>query len=118
MTAWEELASKTAGQLKNAGVKSVFGEPYEQDGKKIVPVAKVSYGWGGGEGKTEKPENEGEEGGGIGAGVTAKPYGFIVIENEKVSYRPVFELAHVLMGATLFVLVWRFLFSGNGRRSG
>jgi uncharacterized spore protein YtfJ len=121
MTDWEEVASKTIAQFKCAGIKSVFGEPYEHEGKKIIPVAKVSYGWGGGGGKA--PEHNGDtpkdanEGSGMGAGISAKPYGFIVIDGEKVSYRPVFDLMHVLIGALGLMLVWRHLINGHGKRS-
>jgi len=52
-----------------AAVKAVYGEPIEAQGKTIIPVAKVVYGFGGGYGETGKDKKEGadKEGGGAGA---------------------------------------------------
>src|SRR5690349_12913960 len=66
-----------------AGVKTVYGEPVVVDGKTIIPVAKVAYGfdagWGpkragrGGAGRGG-PARKGEGGGG---GVAARPRGVV-----------------------------------------
>jgi len=63
----------------SATVKSVFGEPIQTEGRTVIPVAKVAYGFGGGfgsgHGKAD-PETgrHGEDGGGDG-GVHAFPAG-------------------------------------------
>ena len=36
---------------KSATVKSVYGEPITANGKTIIPVARIAYGFGGGSGK-------------------------------------------------------------------
>ena len=66
-----------------ATVKSVFGEPISVNGKTVVPVAKVAYGFGGGFGagkNTSHTEQQGEGGGG-GGGVRAFPAGALEITN-------------------------------------
>lgn len=53
-----------------ATVKSVFGEPIQANGKTIVPVARVAYGFGGGLGTGRDrahTDTQGEGGGGGGA---------------------------------------------------
>ena len=46
-----ELLQKMGDTLgSTATVKSVFGEPIHANGKTVVPVAKVAYGFGGGAG--------------------------------------------------------------------
>jgi uncharacterized spore protein YtfJ len=54
-----------------ATVKSIFGEPIHTNGKTVVPVAKVAYGFGGGAGAGKAGRNEDRqgEGGGGGGGV-------------------------------------------------
>jgi len=64
-----------------AGVKAVFGEAVERDGVTVIPVARVSWGFGGGDG-----EDEGHGGGG---GAIAGPHGFIEIEGGRARYRPI-----------------------------
>ncbi len=58
----------------SATVKSIFGEPVAANGKTIIPVARVAYGFGGGSGKGNQSERAGEGSGG-GGGVVALPVG-------------------------------------------
>jgi uncharacterized spore protein YtfJ len=53
-----------------ATVKAVFGEPIHAEGKTVVPVAKIAYGFGAGSQK---------DGGGGGGGVRAFPAGALEI---------------------------------------
>ena len=68
-----------------ATVKSVFGEPISAEGKTVVPVAKVAYGFGAGGGSGRAKRGEGTpngaetEGGGGGGGVRAYPAGALEI---------------------------------------
>ena len=55
---------------KSASVSSVYGEAFTANGKTIVPVARIAYGFGNGGGK------DGEGGGG---GVYAEPVGCIEV---------------------------------------
>jgi len=61
-------------------VRRVFGDPIEQDGVMVVPVARVGGGGGGG--------SDSEHNGGGGFGLGAKPVGVYVIKDGQVSWRP------------------------------
>ncbi len=76
-----------------ATVRSVFGEPIHVEGKTVVPVARVKYGFGGGFGGPEKRGSEPgarEEGGGGGGGgrVTACPAGALEITAADTRFIP------------------------------
>ena len=73
-----------------ATVKSVFGEPIHANGKTVVPVAKVAYGFGGGFGggkDSARAERQGEGGGG-GGGVRAFPAGALEITDKATRFVP------------------------------
>jgi uncharacterized spore protein YtfJ len=98
-----------------ATVKSVFGEPIRCEGKTVVPVAKVAYGFGGGfGGGTRKhgsePSKQGEGGGG-GGGVRAFPAGALEITATRTRFVPVTDTrwlaAAFCAGALLGSLVAR-----------
>jgi uncharacterized spore protein YtfJ len=76
-----------------ASVKAVYGDPIEAQGKTIIPVAKVMYGFGGGFGDTGKDKKNGteKEGGGAGGGVRAKPVGVIEVTEEDTRFVPCSE---------------------------
>lgn len=63
-------------------VKKLYGDPIEKNGKTVIPVASVSYGFGGGYGNKNKENANGEEGAGLGGGISAKPIGVIEITDE------------------------------------
>lgn len=108
--------------VDNIGVKSVFGEPIEEDGVVIIPVAQVEYGFGYGGGYGNNPnageiedgadqeaadeEQPGEGGGGGGgAGGRATPRGFIRITPEGVNYEPISDNDRVPL-AGILMIVW------------
>ena len=63
---------------------SVIGEPITTpDGTTILPVSKVSFGFGSGGGDLPSSQKE-LFGGGTGAGVSITPLGFLVISNGNV----------------------------------
>ena len=77
-----------------ATVKSVFGDPIQANGKTVVPVAKVAYGFGGGFGAGKhgkKPDQQGEGGGG-GGGVRAVPAGVLEITEDSTRFIPFTDL--------------------------
>lgn len=57
--------------VDHAHVRNVYGEPVAAGDKTIVPVARISYGFGGG--------SRGQNEGGGGGGLTASPVGFIEV---------------------------------------
>jgi uncharacterized spore protein YtfJ len=73
-----------------ASVRSVFGEPIHANGKTIVPVARVAYGFGGGFGSGKNPKHADQqgEGGGGGGGVRAFPAGVLEITETRTRFVP------------------------------
>ena len=68
----------------SAHVKTVFGDPILAEGKTIIPVARIRYGFGGGMGAG--PSRSGDEqrlgqGGGGGGGVMAVPVGVVEVSS-------------------------------------
>jgi uncharacterized spore protein YtfJ len=70
-------------------VRRVFGEPIEQDGVMVVPVARVGGGGGGG--------SDTEHNGGGGFGLGARPVGVYVIKDGQVSWRPAVDPVRVAL---------------------
>ena len=77
-----------------ATVKSVFGEAIHVNGKTVVPVAKIAYGFGGGfgTGKGGSPADHQGEGGGGGGGVRAFPAGALEITESGTRFVPFIDL--------------------------
>lgn len=79
-------------------VNSVIGEPISTpDGVTIIPVSKVSVGFGGAgsdftKGKTASSGNP--FGGGVGAGVKVTPICFLVVKDGNVRMMPVAQAAN------------------------
>jgi uncharacterized spore protein YtfJ len=64
----------------SASIKNVYGEPVTVGNRTVIPVARVTLGFGGGAGE-EKGAKE-SHGGGGGGGVVAKPCGALEITPE------------------------------------
>ena len=86
----DELLS---GARDAISVRRVFGDPIEQEGTIVVPVAKVGGGGGGG--------GDSEHNGGGGFGLGAKPAGVYVIKDGQVSWRPAIDPIRVALVAVL-----------------
>lgn len=84
---------------RSATVKVIYGDPVEAAGKTIVPVARVSYGFGGGYGigkarggkdrSQEDPSAGQDEGGGGGGHVNVTPLGVVEITPAQTRYLPI-----------------------------
>jgi len=76
-----------------ADVNTVVGEPIQAGEVTIIPVSKVSFGFGVGGSdfatKNQKPDKDNSFGGGTGAGVTIMPLGFLIVRGESVKLLPV-----------------------------
>ena len=78
----------------SASVKTVYGAPITAEGKTVIPVAKVAYGFGAGSGSGKhgkKGAGNGQEpvtgeGEGAGGGVAAKPVGVVEITDEGTKF--------------------------------
>ena len=75
-------------------VKRVYGEAYERNGVAVIPAAAV-HGAGGGGGGTQPG---GEQGSGIGYGLSGRPVGAYVIRGEEVSWRPAIDVNRAILG--------------------
>lgn len=79
-------------------VNSVIGEPITTpDGVTIIPVSRVSVGFGGGgsdvaRGKT--PDSDNPFGGGVGCGVKVTPICFLIVKDGNVRMLPVAQAAN------------------------
>ena len=66
-------------------VNTVVGTPIEtQDGVTIIPVSKVSVGFGGGGSDFASKNTENPFGGGVGGGVKVSPVCFLVVKDGNV----------------------------------
>jgi uncharacterized spore protein YtfJ len=85
----------------SASVKTVYGDPVTGEGKTIIPVAKVAYGFGTGASPVKKSEDSTEgEAGGAGGGICCRPVGIVEITKEETRFIPIDErrkLAGVLL---------------------
>lgn len=90
----KELIEGAVDRLRaSASVKSVYGDPITVDGKTVIPVAKVAYGFGAGHGsgthqkKTANGKTPVEgEGEGAGGGVAARPVGVVEITGQQTKF--------------------------------
>ena len=87
--AGNEMLEKLAESLgSKASVRSVFGEPIQCGGKTVIPIAKVTYGFGAGFGEGPAKGGAKGEGGGGGGGVRALPAGALEITPESTRFIP------------------------------
>ncbi len=82
------LASEKFKGLIDAN--SVVGEPMKvSDGTVIIPISKVSFGFGGGGNEFEKKNSSGTRfGGGAGGGASVQAEAFLIINNDNVRLMP------------------------------
>ncbi len=87
------MLENTIAKIKEmVDVNSVIGEPiHTPDGVTIIPVSKVSVGFGGGgsDFTNNKPNTESGFGGGVGGGVKVSPVCFLIIKDGNVRMMPV-----------------------------
>jgi uncharacterized spore protein YtfJ len=95
-----EKIGETLGST--ATVKSVFGEPIHANGKTVVPVAKVAYGFGGGFGTAKEGPHADDhgEGGGGGGGVRAFPAGALEITDNATRFVPFIDPGRLVVAFT------------------
>jgi len=85
----EKLAERVGGK---ASIKAVFGEPISRNGKTIVPIAKIRWGFGGGTGtgpSSQAADAPVGTGTGAGGGVTAEPIGYLEIGDDGAAFKPI-----------------------------
>ncbi len=80
----EDLMKEVVTQLeKMITTKTIVGEPITAAGKTVIPISKVSFGFGSGGGEGKRGE-EGGFGGGGGGGAKIEPVAFLVISEDEV----------------------------------
>ena len=90
-------------------VNTVIGDPINTpDGTTIIPVSRVSYGFGAGGSDlpSKNVQNGGLFAGGSGAGITVQPIAFLVISNGNVELLKIAsatDLAELIPGVVDFV---------------
>lgn len=94
-----EMMTNSMAKIRDMiDVNTVIGDPITTpDGVTLIPITKVSVGYGGGGSdfvtKNYPANRDNAFGGGAGAGVTITPMAFVVIRGESVRMLPVAEPA-------------------------
>lgn len=107
-TLLEQLATRMG---QSATVKNVYGDPIVQDGKTIIPVAQLAYGFGGGQGKGKKAgaqsaaEGKEEEGSGGGGGLVARAKGVYEVSEKGTRFIPANNTLQLLGAGLLGFLI-------------
>jgi uncharacterized spore protein YtfJ len=107
--------------FQNTSIKKIYGEPINVQGKTIIPVARLTFGFGGGLGEkkgvtddqklapsAKNSSNEG--GGGLGGGMAATPIGYIEVTPERTRFVRFDVMKYVFAGLGLGLLFGKFLF--------
>lgn len=78
-----------------SSIHMIYGDPIETQGKTLIPVAKVSYGFGGGavgtnglDSADKQPSESTLEGGGGGGGVRMIPLGMVEVTSQQTRFLP------------------------------
>ena len=76
-TSVENLIEKVMGELHQiVQTKTVVGEPVKTENLTLIPVSKISFGFGAGGGREGKGQS------GTGGGATVEPIAFVVNDHE------------------------------------
>jgi uncharacterized spore protein YtfJ len=132
MTIGEVLNAITERLNATGHVKTIYGEPIVADGKTIIPVAEVKYGFGGGggqqqepssreggsEGKSDGPGNasQGRSGMGGGGGISVRPVGVVEVSSTGTRYIS-FTQGRKIALSVLAGMVLGMIVFGRRRRS-
>jgi uncharacterized spore protein YtfJ len=105
-----------AERLQATGVRTIFGEPIPAEGRTIIPVARVAYGFGSGGGMSAAdPQHSRDlkgEGAGGGGGVVAVPAGIVEITRDQTRFirfndwRPLAAAAVIGFGLGVVMAKW------------
>lgn len=89
-----DLMSTTIEKLQEmVSSNTIVGEPICTEDVTLIPISKISVGFGTGGSdfstKNQRPERANSFGGGGGGGVNVTPVGFLVVKGESVKFLPV-----------------------------
>ncbi len=83
-----DILKGVVGELKEvARTETVIGEPVTVGDRTVIPVVKISFGFGAGGGQKEG-DKTGEFGGGGGGGAKIEPTAFIIMDEDGVRILP------------------------------
>ncbi len=99
----EELQQRLREMQGQAGVRAVFGEVMEIEGRKVIPVASVSYGFGLGGGQAPKAGGDGATGGGGGGGLRVEPLALVEVVEGKLRVQPIVNVTRLAVLGMLLV---------------
>jgi len=99
----EELQQRLREMQGQAGVRVVFGEVMEIEGRKVIPVASVAYGFGLGGGQAPKAGGNGATGGGGGGGLRVEPLALVEVVEGKLRVQPIVNVTRLAMLGMLLV---------------
>jgi uncharacterized spore protein YtfJ len=84
-----EILHSVVGELKEmARSESIVGDPITIGDKTVIPVVKMTVGFGAGGGQGEAESKRSGFGGGGGGGVSIEPAAFIIIDKDGISLLP------------------------------
>ena len=99
----EDLQQRFREMQGQAGVRAVFGDVIEIEGRKVIPVAAVAYGFGYGGGQAPKVGDNGATGGGGGGGVRIEPLALVEVEGGKLKVQPIVNVTRLATMGMLLV---------------
>jgi uncharacterized spore protein YtfJ len=103
-TTIEELLGRVSQIHERATAKTVFGDPLHVNGRTVIPVARVQYGFGFGAGRdkeTEAGEEESKEGGGGGGGLSVRPIAVLEITDKETKMKPIIDVNRLAIAGML-----------------
>ncbi|MDQ7849572.1 MAG: spore germination protein GerW family protein [Armatimonadota bacterium] len=99
----EELQQRLREMQGQAGVRVVFGEVMEIEGRKVIPVASVAYGFGLGGGQAPKAGGDGATGGGGGGGLRVEPLALVEVAEGRLRVQPIVNVTRLAILGMLLV---------------
>ncbi|HUV30854.1 MAG TPA: spore germination protein GerW family protein [Acidobacteriota bacterium] len=84
-----EVLRGVVGELKDmARSETIIGEPITVGDKTVIPVVKISVGFGAGGGQSEPSKGDTGFGGGGGGGAKIEPAAFIIMDKDGIRLLP------------------------------
>ncbi len=99
----DDLQKRFQDMQTKAGVRTVFGEVIAVDGRKVIPVASVQYGFGigGGQGPKHAEGREAPGGGGGGGGIRVDPVALIELTDGTLKVQPIVNVTRIAVAGML-----------------
>jgi uncharacterized spore protein YtfJ len=100
----DKLIDRIGEVQGKATVRTVFGDPVEVHGRTIIPVAKVSFGFGMGMGRDkrkddEKHDDDHHRAAGGGGGAVMRPLAVIEISDGQTKVTPIADVTRIALAA-------------------